>query len=79
VRFLVRLVTAVAISAGAAWGLREGMGQLLPDEGKLNAVLTLAVVGLAFLAIYLGLSRILRISEVTDVMRLLTRRLSRRR
>ena len=79
VRFLVRLVIAVGISAGVAWGLREGMGQLLPDEGKLNAVLTLAVVGLAFLAIYLGLARLLRISEVTDVMRLLTRRLSRSR
>ena len=49
VRFLVRLVIAVGISAAAAWGLREGMGELLPDEGKLNAVLTLAVVGLVFL------------------------------
>jgi len=78
-RFLARLGIAVGISAGVAWGLREGMGQLLPDEGKLNAVLTLAVVGPAFLAIYLALARILRISEVTDVMRLLTRRLSRRR
>ncbi len=79
VRFLLRLVIAVGISAGAAWGLREGMGQLLPDEGKLNAFLTLAVVGLAFLAIYLGLARLLRISEVTDVMSLLSRRLSRSR
>ena len=51
----------------------------MPDEGKLNAVLTLAVVGLAFLAIYLGLARLLRISEVTDVMSLLSRRLRRSR
>ena len=54
------------------------MGELVPGEGKLNAVLDLAVVGLAFLAIYLGLARLLRISEVTDVMRLVTRRLSRK-
>jgi len=79
VRFLVRLVVAVGISAAAAWGLREGMGELFPDGGKLNALLTLALVGLVFLGLYLGLARLLRISEVTDVTRLLSHRLSRRR
>ena len=78
-RFLVRLLTAVGISGAAAWGVRQAMGQLAPGEGKGHAVLDLVVVGVAFLVIYLGLARLLRISEVTDVMRLLTRRLSRRR
>jgi putative peptidoglycan lipid II flippase len=55
------------------------MGQIAPGEGKVHAVLDLVVVGVAFLVIYLGLARMLRISEVTDVMRLLTRRLGRRR
>ena len=45
-------------------GTARGDGQLVPDEGKLHAVLDLVVVGLAFLAIYLGLARLLRISEV---------------
>lgn len=76
-RFLVRLLIAVAISAAAAFGLRQGMAQLVPGEGKLHAVLDLAVVGLGFLGIYLGLARMLRISEVTDVMGLVTRRLGR--
>jgi putative peptidoglycan lipid II flippase len=79
VRFLVRLVIAVAISAAAAWGLREAMAELVPGEGKLHAVLDLAVVGLAYVAIYLGVARLLRISEVTDVMRLVTRRLTSKR
>jgi putative peptidoglycan lipid II flippase len=78
-RFLVRLAIAVAISAAAAWGLRELMNDLLPGTGKLHAILDLAVVGLVFVALYVGVARLLRIAEVTDVMRLLTRRLSSRR
>jgi putative peptidoglycan lipid II flippase len=78
-RFLARLAIAVAISAAAAWGLRELMNDLLPGTGKLHAVLDLAVVGLVFVALYVGVARLLGIAEVTDVMRLLTRRLSSRR
>jgi putative peptidoglycan lipid II flippase len=79
VRFLVRLLIAVGISAAVAWGLREGMSELAPGTGKLHAVLDLAVVGLGFAVIYLGLARVLRITEVTDVMRLVTRRLNTRK
>jgi putative peptidoglycan lipid II flippase len=73
------LLIAVAISTAAAWGLREGMAELLPGEGKLHAALDLAVVGLVYLAIYLGMAKMLRITEVTDVMRLVTRRLTGKR
>ena len=79
VRFLVRLLIAVAISTAAAWGLREAMAELVPGEGKLHALLDLAVVGLLYLGIYLGVARLLRIDEVTDVMRLVTRRLTGKR
>jgi putative peptidoglycan lipid II flippase len=79
VRFLLRLVVAVGISAAAAWGLRELMVELVPGDGKLHAVLDLAVVGLGFLAVYLAGARLLRISEVTEVTGLVTRRLIRRR
>jgi len=78
-RFLVRLLIAVGISGAAAWGLREAMGELLPGEGKVHALLDLAVVGVSFLAIYLGLARLLRLSEMTDVMRLVTSRLGGRK
>jgi len=79
VRFLVRLVIALGISAAAAWGLRELMVELVPGTGKLHAVLDLAVVGVGFFAIYLAMARLLRITEVTDVMRLATRRLTSRK
>jgi putative peptidoglycan lipid II flippase len=79
VRFLVRLAIAVAISAGVAWGLRELMDDLVPGTSTWHAVLNLAVVGVVYLAIYLGVARMLRISEVNDVMALVTRRLPLRR
>ncbi len=79
VRFLVRLLLAVGISGAAAWGLRELMAELVPGSGKLHAVLDLGVVGLGFFAIYLTVALLLRITEVTDVMRLVTRRLTGRK
>jgi putative peptidoglycan lipid II flippase len=77
VRFLVRLLPAVAISAAAAWALRQGLVQVLPGDGKLRAVVDLALVGLLFGGTYLALARLLRISEVTDVVKMVTRRLRR--
>ena len=59
-------------------GCGRGWPSWCPGEGKLHALLDLAVVGLAFAAIYVALARMLRISEVTDVTKLVTRRLSRR-
>jgi putative peptidoglycan lipid II flippase len=79
VRFLVRLAIAVGISAAVAWGVRELLRELVPGTGTWHAVLDLAVVGAAYLAIYLGVARLLRISEVNDVMALVTRRLRGRR
>ncbi len=79
VRFLVRVVLAVGVSGAAAWGLREGMTELVPSEGKASALLDLAVVGTVFLGLYLGLARLLRITEVTDVTGMLLRRLNRRK
>ncbi len=78
-RFLVRLAIAVAISAGVAWGLRQGMNELVAGTGTWNAVLDLVVIGVVYLTIYLGAARLLRISEVNDVMALVTRRLRGRR
>ena len=79
VRFLVRLAIAVGVSAAAAWGLRELLAQVVPGTGTWQAALDLAVVGVVYLSIYLGIARLLRISEVNDVMALVTRRLRGRR
>ncbi|MET0838893.1 MAG: murein biosynthesis integral membrane protein MurJ [Marmoricola sp.] len=79
VRFLVRLVIAVGISGGAAYGLSVLLDELLPGSGTWIAALDVAAVGALFLAVYLGLARLLRITEVNDVMALVTRRLRGRR
>ena len=81
-RFLVRLLLAVAVSGAAAWGLRRLLDGLLdgvvPGDGKLHAVLDLGVAGLGFFLIYLLLARVLRITEVTDVMKMVGSRLRRK-
>jgi putative peptidoglycan lipid II flippase len=79
VRFLLRLAIAVGISAAIAWGLRELLTDAVPGTSTWHAVLDLGVVGAVYLASYLGLARLLRISEVNDVMALVTRRLRGRR
>jgi putative peptidoglycan lipid II flippase len=78
-RFLVRLAIAVAISAAVAWGLRELLADALPGASTWHAVLDLAVVGVVFVGLYVLLARLMRISEVGDVMALVTRRLPFRR
>jgi putative peptidoglycan lipid II flippase len=78
-RFLARLAIAVGISTAVAWGLRELLHDLVPGRSTWNSVLDLAVVAIGFLAVYLGLARLLRISEVNEVLTLVTRRLRGRR
>ena len=79
VRFLVRLAIAVAVAAALAWGARTLLVDIVPGSGRLHALLDLVVVGAIFAATYLGLARSLRITEVTDVMTLVLRRLPGRR
>lgn len=79
-RFGVRLVLAVAIAGALAWTLRLGLRQIdIPGPEKLGAVLRLILVGGGFAVVYLAMARLLRITEVTTVMGMLTRRLSGRR
>ena len=78
-RFLVRLSLAVGVCTAFAWGARELLDDVVEGTGTGHAVLDLAAVGLLFSAAYLGLARLLRISEVTDVMALVARRLRGRR
>ncbi|SDS87996.1 putative peptidoglycan lipid II flippase [Nocardioides scoriae] len=78
-RFLVRLAIAAGLAALVAVGVREAAGAVLdlvlPGRGLVRAVLELGAVGLCFLAAYVGLARVLRITEVNDVMSLVLRRL----
>ena len=77
-RFLVRLVIAAGVAAGVAWAVKHGLQEIWPpDDGKLQSVAVLGVTGLVDVAVFLALSRVMRIAEVTGVMALVTGRLRR--
>ena len=78
VRFLVRMLIASALAAGAAWAVRAGLVALWPlGDGKVQALTLLAATGLADLLVLLGAARAMRITEVTEVVDLVTSRLRR--
>ena len=52
-----------------------GIDRSVPGTAKLAAVLRIVVLGALGAVVYLGLARLLRISEVTDVLATLRRRL----
>ena len=79
VRFLVRLAIAVGVSAGVGLLVYLGLERVLDFEGTLRAVLDLVVVGLAYFGVYFALARLLRITEVTEVLALVGRRVRGRR
>ena len=73
VRFVVRLALCVAGSTAAAWGALLGVDALL-EEGRLQAVVSLAVAGVVDVGLFLLLARLTRLREVDDVVRTLLRR-----
>jgi putative peptidoglycan lipid II flippase len=80
VRFLVRLLIAAALAAAVAWVAKLGLEQVWGDTdetGKLQAVVMLGVVGLVDVAVFVAIARLLRITEVTSVIGLVTARLRR--
>ena len=77
VRFLMRLVVAVGAAALVGWAVRYGFAEIWPGDGKLRAVVVIGAISVAGGAVYLALSRALRIDEVTSVARLVTSRLGR--
>ena len=78
VRFGVRIVLVVAVSAAVGWLAREGIHHVLTGHDKLTVLAHLAAVGAAGLGTYLLLARLVRLEEVTEVTRLVTSRLGAR-
>jgi putative peptidoglycan lipid II flippase len=80
VRFLVRMVLASAIAAGAALAFRAAVLSVWElGDGKLQAVVLLLGIGAVDLVALLLLARVMRIREVNDVVSLVTSRLPGRR
>jgi putative peptidoglycan lipid II flippase len=86
IRFLVRLLIAAGLATLVAWLARYGVQQLWPADtgpaatsgsGKLQAGTALAVTALVDGLVFLALARAMRITEVTGVIGLLTRRVRR--
>ena len=76
VRFLVRLLIAAGIAVFAAWGV----AMLLPgrdDPANLVALVRLVVVGAADVLVFVVLARLMRLTEVTEVLDTFARRLTR--
>ena len=73
VRLLVVAVAAAAVAGAVAW-LLQGLG-----DGLGAAVLRLVVVVAVDIGLFLGLARAFRMTEVTDVMDTITRRLPSRK
>ena len=76
VRFLVRLLIAAGIATGVAWAVQYGVQQLWPvDDTKLQSVVMLLLVTGLDVVVFLVLARLMRITEVTSVLDLVTARL----
>ena len=76
VRFLVRLLIAAGIATGVAWAVQYGVQQLWPvDDTKLQSVVMLLLVAGLDVVVFLVLARLMRITEVTSVLDLVTARL----
>jgi putative peptidoglycan lipid II flippase len=79
VRFLVRLLLAAGIAGAAAWGWRELLDVLWETgDSKLQAVVLLVTTGAVDVLVFLLLARAMRISEVQEVVALVTSRLPSR-
>ena len=74
-RFAVRLLLVAAVTGAVGLGAREVVHAVVPGRGTLTAVVDLGVVGVVFLATYLVLARALRLTEVSEVTSVVTRRL----
>ncbi|RYV51094.1 murein biosynthesis integral membrane protein MurJ [Pengzhenrongella frigida] len=75
-RLYVRVGVAAGVAAGAGWAVVHLIGGL-PDTGFGRAALICAVVGLLMTAIYAGLLKVMRVSELDDLLRPLLRRVGR--
>jgi len=76
-RFLVRMLLAVAISTGIAYAVIQLVPALSAPHRALVSVAQCAVIGIIDVALLLVVARVMRITELTDVIDTLTRRLRR--
>ena len=74
VRSLARIFAAGLVMLAVMTGGRLLFAQLLPGQSRMHALVIVAVLGALGCVVYLGAARVLRVSEVSDVLALLRRR-----
>ncbi|MFC6287034.1 murein biosynthesis integral membrane protein MurJ [Nocardioides sp. GCM10027113] len=79
VRFLGRLLVAAGVGALAAALVAAGLRELLPDPALPVAGLRAVAVGLVHVVVFVALARLVRLTEVGDMVATITRRLPVRR
>jgi putative peptidoglycan lipid II flippase len=77
-RFLARLVIAVAASTAGATLVRWALPPLSEDPELVPAALQILAMSVASVLVFLGAARLLRLTEVTSMLATLSQRLSRR-
>jgi putative peptidoglycan lipid II flippase len=77
VRFLMRLLIAAAGAAGVTFAVTLLVPGLTAAHGVVGSLLQCVVIGLVGLGVLLGLAKVMRISELTEVVDTITRRLGR--
>lgn len=78
-RFLLRLLLAAGVATTAAAGVHVLLGRLVADPGIAAAGLRGIVVTLVDVVVFVVAARAMRLTEVTDVLGTVTRRLPGRR
>jgi putative peptidoglycan lipid II flippase len=75
VRFVARLLVTAGVSTAVAWAVLWGLGRFGEDPHLAVAGLRALVVALTDVAVFVVMARVLRLDEVTDVVRTVTRRM----
>ncbi|GAB7006548.1 hypothetical protein JCM18899A_40210 [Nocardioides sp. AN3] len=76
-RFLIRLAVAVGVSTGLTWVVVRLVPPLSTSYGVLGSAAQCLVIGVLDVTVLLLLARAMRITELTDVIDTVTRRLRR--
>ncbi|TWD80567.1 putative peptidoglycan lipid II flippase [Kribbella amoyensis] len=79
---MLAMIIAAAVGAGLAWGVLFLLDQVTDWDGPLLSAVQLAIAAVVMLPVYVGVARVLRIHEVTDMVSMVTSKLpgrSRRR
>lgn len=72
---LLAMIIAAVLGAGLAWGVLALLESVTDWSGPLTSAIKLVLAAIVMLPVYVGMARVLRIHEVTDVVSMVTSKL----